>query len=340
MSFLDSLRAAFKGGAGKRVPLARSFISPWAPYALGAFESAGTRPPFEYRTAVARAFLDNPVAQRAVRIVAEGVGSAPLLPSDAAAQRLVAATSAGQSLLETLAAQLLLHGNGYVQVIRDASGAPAELYALRPERVTVVAGADGWPAAYKYKVGDTTLSIPVEDEDGWPQVVHLKAFHPADDHRGPGAEGILRQRGPCADRRAAPSRDRRRSRRSAGRPGRGRVLAGRRGPDRCLGRSSGRAGFIPGWRLAVRRTARRGAPARPLDRAGRALPRRVAAPGDARHPGRRDDGRCRSPRGHRRADRRAYRRRAARRELISRPAPLRRWPRRARDATPRPRHRA
>ena len=279
MSFLDSLRAAFKGGAGKRVPLARSFISPWAPYALGAFESAGTRPPFEYRTAVARAFLDNPVAQRAVRIVAEGVGSAPLLPSDAAAQRLVAATSAGQSLLETLAAQLLLHGNGYVQV--------------------------GWPAAYKYKVGDTTLSIPVEDEDGWPQVVHLKAFHPADDHRGPGAEGILRQRGPCADRRAAPSRDRRRSRRSAGRPGRGRVLAGRRGPDRCLGRSSGRAGFIPGWRLAVRRTARRGAPARPLDRAGRALPRRVAAPGDARHPGRRDDGRCRSPRGHRRADRRA-----------------------------------
>jgi hypothetical protein len=64
------------------------------------------RPPFEYRNAVRHAFLKNPVAQRPVRIVAVGVGSALLLPSDANA--LVKATSAGHSLLETLAAQLLL----------------------------------------------------------------------------------------------------------------------------------------------------------------------------------------------------------------------------------------
>ena len=186
MSFLDTLRAAFKGGGGARVPLARGFASPWS----WAHEPA-TRPPFEYRSAVARAFLDNPVAQRAVRLVAEGVGSAPLGPADPAALALVGATSAGQSLLETLAAQLLLHGNGYVQVMRAAGaaggpGKPVELFALRPERVTVVAGADGWPAAYQYKVGDTTLTLPVEDEDGWPQVIHLKAYHPADDHYGAG----------------------------------------------------------------------------------------------------------------------------------------------------------
>lgn len=131
MSFLDSLRAAFKGGAGKRVPLARSYISPWS----WAFEPAGTRPPFEYRNSVRYAYIENPVAQRAVRLVAEGVGSAPLLPSEEAALALVSATSAGQSLLETLAAQLLLHGNGYVQVVRDGAGAPIELFALRPERV-------------------------------------------------------------------------------------------------------------------------------------------------------------------------------------------------------------
>jgi HK97 family phage portal protein len=189
MSFLDSLRAAFKGGAGRRVPLARSFVSPWS----WAFEPAGGRPPFEYRSAVARAFLENPVAQRAVRLVAEGVGSAPLLPSDAKALALVSATSAGQSLLETLAAQLLLHGNGYVQVVRGGSGVPIELFALRPERVSVVAGADGWPAAYQYKVGDRTLSLAVEDEEGWPQVIHLKAFHPADDHYGAGCLAAAEQ---------------------------------------------------------------------------------------------------------------------------------------------------
>ncbi len=189
MSLLESLRAAFKGGGGKRVPLARSFVSPWS----WAFEPAGTRLPFEYRTAVCRAFVENPVAQRAVRLVAEGVASAPLAPSDKAALALVAATSAGQSLLETLAAQLLLHGNGYVQVVRDGDGRPTELFALRPERVTVIAGADGWPASYRYKVGDATIDMPVEDGDGWPSLIHLKAFHPMDDHYGAGCLAAAEQ---------------------------------------------------------------------------------------------------------------------------------------------------
>ena len=172
MSFLDSLRSAFKGGAGSRVPLARSFTSPW--------QFALAPEPFAYRSAVRHAFLDNPVAQRAVRIVAEGVGGAPL-SGEAEALRLVSA-----GLLETLAAQLLLHGNGYVQVVRDGAGAPVELFALRPERGSVVAGADGWPAAYLYKVGDRAIDLAVEDADGWPQVIHLKSFHPADDHYGAG----------------------------------------------------------------------------------------------------------------------------------------------------------
>ena len=122
MSFLSSLRAAFKGGAQGRVPLARNFVSPWQ----WAFERGGTRLPFEYRTAVAHAFLENPVAQRAVRIVADGVGCAPLAECDAKARALVLATSAGQPLLETLAAQLLLHGNAFVQIARDGGRAGSE----------------------------------------------------------------------------------------------------------------------------------------------------------------------------------------------------------------------
>src|SRR5690606_14578608 len=73
-----------------------------------------------------------------------------------------------------------------VQVMRDGAGRPVELFALRPERVSVVAGADGWPAAYRYTVGEQGLTLPVEDADGWPAVIHLKAFHPADDHYGAG----------------------------------------------------------------------------------------------------------------------------------------------------------
>jgi HK97 family phage portal protein len=185
MSFLQSLASAFKGGGRERVPLARSFTSPWS-FAL-------EPRPFEYRSAVARAFVENPVAQRAVRLVAEGVGSAPLVPADEATVALVSATSAGQSLLETLAAQILLHGNGYVQIVRDGGGTPVELFALRPDRVAVVAGEDGWPAGYKYTVGDKVMTLPVEDRDGWPALVHLKAFHPADDHYGAGCLAAANQ---------------------------------------------------------------------------------------------------------------------------------------------------
>ncbi|KLE34470.1 phage portal protein [Aurantiacibacter luteus] len=189
MSFLENLRSAFKGGASERVPIARAFQSPWG----WAYESGGARLPFDYRGAVRHAYLANPVAQRAVRIVAEGVGSAPLFSTHEAAAALVRRTSAGQGLLETLAAQMLLHGNGFVQVARDGAGLPVELFALRPERISVVPGADGWPAAYRYKLGDRTLELPVEDEDGWPSVIHLKSFHPADDHYGAGCLSAAEQ---------------------------------------------------------------------------------------------------------------------------------------------------
>ena len=180
MTFLQTLAAAFKGG-GDRVPLSRTFSSPWL-FADG----SAPRAPFEYNSAVRRAYLDNPVAQRAVRLVAEGIGGAPLMPSDPKLEALVSATSAGQSLLETLASQLLLHGNAYVQVMKDGRGRPIELFALRPERMSVVASADGWPSAFVYKVGEQALTIPLLDEDASPNLIHIKGFHPGDDHYGAG----------------------------------------------------------------------------------------------------------------------------------------------------------
>jgi len=189
MTILSTIASAFKGGGGARVPLARSFTSPWQ----WAIERSGTQLPYDYGRAVRQGFLENPVAQRAVRLVSEGVGGAPLAPADPHLLKLVGATSAGQTLLETLAAQLLMHGNGFVQVLRDASGAVVELFALRPERVSVVPGDDGWPAAYRYRVGDRTVTMPAEDADGWPALIHLKCFHPADDHYGAGALAAAEQ---------------------------------------------------------------------------------------------------------------------------------------------------
>ncbi len=183
MALLDIFRSAFKGGAQARVPLANGIMQGWLP----AYDCGGAGHGYDYARGIAEGFLANPIAQRSVRLLAEGIGQAPLSCSDTELAALVTATSAGQSLVETLAANLLLHGNGYVQIMKDAAGAPIELFALRPDRVRVVPGADGWPCAYDYTVDGDTTRLPVEDENGWPGVIAIRAMHPLDDHCGAGA---------------------------------------------------------------------------------------------------------------------------------------------------------
>ena len=134
--------------------------------------------PRSYEERVREGYCDNPVAQRAVRMVAEGVGSAPVSASDPAVLPLLNAKTAGQGLVETVAMQLLLHGNAFVQVLCGAAGEPVELFALRPERVTIEADARGWPLAYRYKAGEAVMRIAAEDANGRPAVIHIKATNP------------------------------------------------------------------------------------------------------------------------------------------------------------------
>src|SRR5690349_21577445 len=144
--------------------------------------------PRNYESQVREAFLGNAVAQRAVRLVAEGAGGVPVAtgPERQRAEALVRTTSAGQGLIETAAAQILLHGNAFVQILCDADGEPAELYALRPERVTIEPDGNGWPAAYCYRAGENVTRFPAVDGAGKPAIVHVKALHPIDDHYGLG----------------------------------------------------------------------------------------------------------------------------------------------------------
>lgn len=185
MSLLTNIASAFKGGSQSRVPLASGFVSPWA-MPLGEAAGRSGAEPFDYTRAVREAYLANPVTQRAVRIVAEGVGSAPLSVDNERLAALVQCSCGTQPLLEVLAAQMLLNGNAYLQVVRDGAGMPVELYPLRPERISVIAGEDGWPRAYRYRLAERCVTIPLEDEDGWPGLIHLKGFHPTDDHYGAG----------------------------------------------------------------------------------------------------------------------------------------------------------
>jgi HK97 family phage portal protein len=166
------------GSASARPALLRA---PWGALTVGEW-------PRGYEAQVREGYVGNPVAQRAMRLVSESAGAAPLA-GGTRELALCNTASAGQSLIETAAAHLLLHGNAFIQILCDAQGAPAELFALRPERVTIEPDAQGWPAAYLYRVGEKVMRLEAKDGLGHPSIVHIRAMHPLDDHYGLGALG-------------------------------------------------------------------------------------------------------------------------------------------------------
>ncbi len=145
-------------------------------------QPAGSEPPASYEGQV-RAAWRNPVALRAVRIVAEGLSSVTLLADGGThvAQRLLS-----PALLEALATHLLMHGNAFVETGLDLGGLPAELWALRPERMRLETDANGWPLSWVHQVGGRVQRHAAQGDRQAPGLLHLKAFDPLDDHLGAG----------------------------------------------------------------------------------------------------------------------------------------------------------
>lgn len=137
-------------------------------------------------------FTANPIGFRAVRMVAEAAAALPLVLQDADQRydshpilSLITrpnATQGRQDFLETLFGHLLLSGNAYVESVGADDALPAELHLLRPDRMSVVPGADGWPQAYDYTVSGRKHRFNCTGYCA--PVLHLKNFHPLDDHYG------------------------------------------------------------------------------------------------------------------------------------------------------------
>jgi HK97 family phage portal protein len=128
-------------------------------------------------------YRKNPVGQRAVRLVSGMLGA---LTIDAVGDQRAAELVRADGVLESITANLLLHGNAYVQLIADDRDVPQELCQLRPERVSVVSDERGWPVAYLYRAAGQVVRINRADGLGRLQIMHIKALHPRDDHYGMG----------------------------------------------------------------------------------------------------------------------------------------------------------
>ncbi|UUR09179.1 phage portal protein [Sphingomonas glaciei] len=139
--------------------------------------------PSGYQAQLKEVFLGNPVGQRAVRMIAGAVGALKVyaIEGDETAASLIGRSS----LLEQTAASLLLHGNAYLQLV-EALGAPAELFLLQPDRVTIDTDERGWPHAYVYKAGRKPVRINRHDALERVQLIHIKSLNPVQDQHGLG----------------------------------------------------------------------------------------------------------------------------------------------------------
>jgi HK97 family phage portal protein len=136
--------------------------------------------------------MKNPVAYACIRKIASAAASVPWLLYDGAQEldshpllTLLARPNGvedGAALFERWYAFLQSAGNAYLESA-VLEGTPRELYVLRPDRVTVVPGARGWPAAYDYSV-DGQITRITRDASGFLPLLHATLFHPLDDYYG------------------------------------------------------------------------------------------------------------------------------------------------------------
>ncbi|NOZ66879.1 MAG: phage portal protein [Alphaproteobacteria bacterium] len=148
----------------------------------------------DYASLADEGYRKNVITHRAVRIIAESAASVPLrlFRGDQKVTShplldLLARPNPVQgrtAFFETAYAYLNIAGNSYLELVMGGDGLPAELYSLRPDRMKIIPGASGWPKAFAYGVAGREHLFPVDPVTGKSPVLHLKTFHPTNDHYG------------------------------------------------------------------------------------------------------------------------------------------------------------
>lgn len=146
----------------------------------------------DYAALAREGFMKNPVAHRAVRLIAESAASIPWLLYEGVREHdahplldLLERPNPrqdGAAFLETVYGHLLVSGNAFLAALA-LDGAVRELHAIRPDRARLSSDAGGWPEAIEIDGKEGRRQLPLNRAaDGG--ALHLSLFHPLDDQRG------------------------------------------------------------------------------------------------------------------------------------------------------------
>lgn len=154
--------------------------------------------PKRYDTLTKEGYQRNAIVYRCVNLIARGLASVSWLLYERnrnekheleshAVLDLLSSPSpyqAGSAFIESVVGYLLLSGNSYIEAILNEDGVPAELHALRPDRMQIIPGNDGMIESFEYTVEGHRKQLKVDPFSKRSTVLHLKNFHPLNDWYG------------------------------------------------------------------------------------------------------------------------------------------------------------
>ena len=151
----------------------------------------------DYGALAREGYQKNAVVYRCVRLISEAAASVPLCVRRQSSQGARCETgdpaekfltrgnpmTTATEIMESFYGYLQVGGNAYLEASL-VGGVPSALYALRPDRVSVLTGRDGWPAGYDYEAGGYKRRFRRDVSTGRTAIHHMRLFHPSDDSYG------------------------------------------------------------------------------------------------------------------------------------------------------------
>jgi HK97 family phage portal protein len=151
-----------------------------------------------YQKCADEAYIKNVIAHRSISMIAASCASVPFklyrsskntrIPlNDHPILKLLRKPNPVQStqeFMETIYAYRQIAGNAYILSACSRAQTPQELYALRPDRITVLPGENFIPHGYLYQVDEKKTEFRVNPLTGASLILHIKNFHPLSDWYG------------------------------------------------------------------------------------------------------------------------------------------------------------
>jgi len=179
--------------AASHTPIQQKSISQSQPLVALHLSSQAQWSGRDYGALAREGYQKNAAVYRCVRLISEAAASIPLCarrnqicergdPAESFLTRGNPMTTAAE-ILESFYGYLQVGGNAYLEAAL-VDGVPTALYALRPDRISVLTGRDGWPAGYDYEAGGYKRRFKRDAATGRSAIHHMRLFHPVSDTYG------------------------------------------------------------------------------------------------------------------------------------------------------------